>query len=1029
MPWRGVRNFATRQPALAGQRRWFPTHDTREAMKTHSTLAFMIAWTVLVATPSAGLRAAEPGPAASDAGIITGSVSNVATRNLLEGAKVELPSLGLAVLTDNTGRFVVPGVPPGTHDVVASYIGLDAVRTQVSVTTGQRAVRDFELTSSIYKMDAFKVTGEREGDALALTAQRNAANVKNIVAMDSFGNLPNMSAGEVVMRLPGIAGAPTEEGLNYQFNVRGMAPALNTVTVDGGLMASIGTSRAFELQSISGTMFEQLELIKGHTPDRTADSLGGTINMKSRSPLSMRENRRISYSATVRFAPSFTEQIPAREERRSHPLLTLAYQEVFSVFGGSRNLGIAANLFYSENAVGGFRVTNQYEATTNPVAYLWSYQTRENYNNRKQASVNLKTDFRYSFNTKYSLNLTLNNNVERFRRSNNATAYTGNATTVPNATTSGVIPGYTDKVTQVRPIAGAMLDIVNNGPNSYVVKTFLADFGAEHTYGPLEIDYNVGYSRNHQASGTLPNGGQTALTHRVNNIGWIVDRTYSDTFPRFVQTAGPSVTDYNNYRPIANGLVKTTTDNPMNIPQARANVKYRLPFAVPATVKTGASWREQSVDFTNFSRRWSYIGTSPLVPDPVARPYNNLKTGVNLPRWKTSDFLSGGTAGKEPKDPSLWREDLYFFEANKYSGTRSLSEAVTAGYIMAQGSFGREGWLGRSGYLGGVRTERTGTEGNGWVLARANTRSTAAQQVADPAGSARRDYVTRDSEGSYTKSFPSIHLTHDFTRNLRARTSWSTSFGRPALSNLLPSESANENAQTLTINNPALKPQTAKNWDVTLDYYFEPVGSVSAAWFKKTIREYIVTGTQSGIVGTGNDNGFNGDYAGFTILRSSNAGTAEVTGWELSYQQQFTFLPGLLRGLSGSANYTKIETEGNFGESRVRKTGEVPGFIPRAANVSLSWRYRGFSARVLYNYTGSYITSYSANNPGANIYRETFETVNIGVAYQIRPSLTITCDVANVFNEAQRYYQAVPGRTQDLIYNFVTITAGVSGRF
>ena len=38
---------------------------------------------------------------------------------------------------------------------------------------------------------------------------------------------------------------PTVLSLNYQFNVRGMAPALNTVTVDGGLMASIGTSYRF----------------------------------------------------------------------------------------------------------------------------------------------------------------------------------------------------------------------------------------------------------------------------------------------------------------------------------------------------------------------------------------------------------------------------------------------------------------------------------------------------------------------------------------------------------------------------------------------------------------------------------------------------------------------------------------------------------------------------------------------------------------------------------------------------------------
>ena len=90
-----------------------------------------------------------------------------------------------------------------------------------ALTEGARAERNFDLTAAIYKLDVFKVTGEREGDASALTLQRNSENLKNIVAMDSFGNLPNMSVGEVVMRLPGMAGSPTDEGLNYGFNTRG----------------------------------------------------------------------------------------------------------------------------------------------------------------------------------------------------------------------------------------------------------------------------------------------------------------------------------------------------------------------------------------------------------------------------------------------------------------------------------------------------------------------------------------------------------------------------------------------------------------------------------------------------------------------------------------------------------------------------------------------------------------------------------------------------------------------------------------
>ena len=137
---------------------------------------------------------------AAETGVVTGSISNAGTGNLLEGAKVEIPALGLVVLADNTGRYVLTGVSAGTHEVVASYLGLDVARSSVVVGAGQRAVRDFDLTAAIYKLQEFKVTGEREGNALALTAQRNAANVKNVVALDAYGNLPNMSAGELADR-------------------------------------------------------------------------------------------------------------------------------------------------------------------------------------------------------------------------------------------------------------------------------------------------------------------------------------------------------------------------------------------------------------------------------------------------------------------------------------------------------------------------------------------------------------------------------------------------------------------------------------------------------------------------------------------------------------------------------------------------------------------------------------------------------------------------------------------------------------
>jgi iron complex outermembrane recepter protein len=1000
-----------------------PPKEPPRMMTRKNPLALVGAWLALALTPGQAAENAPNPAAANSGGELTGTVSNTATRNLLEGAKVELPQLGLSALTDNTGRFVLAGVPPGTHELTVSYIGLDPIRSRIAVQPGQRLVRDFDLTTAIYQMQAFTVTGEREGEAAALTAQRNSTNLQDVVAMDSYGNLPNMSAGEVVMRLPGIAGDPSDEGLAYGFNVRGMAPALNTITIDGGIVPSIGTSRAFELQSITATMFEQLELVKGHTPDTGADSLGGTLNMKTRSPLNMKEKRRLSYSATVRIAPSFTEQVPAREAHRAHPLVNLGYQEVFGVFGGTRNLGVAVNVFYSENAVGGFTTTRDFQNTLEEPAYLWSYRTSENYNNRKQASLNLKTDYRYSFNTKFTLNLTANQNREHFRRTAGVRAWTGTANTVPSATT-GIVPGYTDRITQVRPTAGSNIDITANGPNNYDVSTYHADFGAEHIYGPLHLDYNAGLGQTRLEAG---NGTGGYLTNRLSNVGWIIDRTEDDLYPKFTQTAGPAMSDPANYRPIANGLEVRPNKNDQKVAQFRGNARYTLPIRMPVSLKTGISWREQSSDLRNASRQWSYIGASALPVYPTPAYFATVKTGNVFPRWDVPPLMRDHA----PIDPSLWRENEYFHQQLKYTGTRGVTESVTAGYIMAQGKLARDGLLSQTSFKGGVRRERTEVESYGWVRNRFGT--TAAERTADPAGAAARDYANnrREIHGRYTKSFPSLHLTHDVTQNLKARVSWSTSFGRPPRGNLLPNETVNEDNDTVTVNNPNLLPQTAKTWDATLEYYFEPVGSLSVGWFHKTINDYIVTGINSGIISGGVDNGFNGEYEGFRRLTSANAGTAIVQGWEFSYRQQFTFLPGLLRGLSASANYSIINTHGKFAGSTYRTTREIEGFIPRAGNVALNWRYHRFSTRVLYNFTGEHIApdGYSATSPALNEFVHDRKTVNLGLAYQLRPALSLTCDVSNLFNEPYRVYVGKPDRMQITRFQFVTITFGVTGRF
>ena len=190
-----------------------------------------------------------------------------------------------------------------------------------------------------------------------------------------------------------------------------------------------------------------------------------------------------------------------------------------------------------------------------------------------------------------------------------------------------------------------------------------------------------------------------------------------------------------------------------------------------------------------------------------------------------------------------------------------------------------------------------------------------------------------------------------------------------------------------------------------------------------------MNGREVGTVASGTNNGFNGDYVGLRMLGSLNAGTAYVQGWEFSYQQQFTFLPGLLKGLSFSANYTALETHGMFTGTTNLGTGQVAGFIPKTANVSLSWRHRGCSTRLLVNHTGDYISAYTAASVGRNAYRFERTIVNLGLAYQFTPKLNVSLDVSNLFNEPVSFYRGIPDQVERWIYTGTTLNLGVSGRF
>jgi TonB-dependent receptor len=955
-------------------------------------------------------------------GSISGLVNSVSTGNALQGATVEIPALNRRTFTDNSGRFVLSGLPLGSHEVVLTYVGLEERREQVTATSGPPRLNVFELTADdAIIMDKYTVASEREGNALALTSQRNAPNLKNVVAMDGFGTIPNMGVGEFLLRLPGVTPNYDAQGRVGSVSVRGMPPTMTSTTIDGNPAFRGNGARVTGFIGLVGAFIEQVELTKGHTPDQTANSLGGSVNLRTASPLNMREKRRFSYNVAGRWAPSFFEHSEERLEHPIHPLINLDYQEAFSVAGGERNLGISVGFFYSENTNDGNREFFNYQRTLDSPAYIYDYRSTTNIVNKHIGSANFKMEYRPSSGSKLTFGAIYNAEITPLNINSQVRGFTSQSIATLDANgqpigTGAILPGFTTERTEVRALPASTVNI-SNAVQTYYAESPTFNFNGEHKLGNWDIDYRAAYTKIdiHRPSGTLGEKGAEGgtLSYSVNNVGWIVER--ADPWnPTFTQTAGPSIYDLANYR---TGIQHSTlhqeeTNSALN---SGLNAAYEFNARFPIIVKSGLAYERRIHHPTTVnSRQWTRVATAPPLPDALlfATRFDEHNPG-RIP------VVNPRATNAELSNPALWTENLYFAQQARLSQTRRATEDIWGAYAMAKANFNR------LGVLAGVRTERTDVTGEGNVRRKPAT----AAEIPDPVARANYDWGVRvKNEDSYTRSFPSIHFTYDITRNIKARASWSTSFGRPNQTVLLPTATANDTAQTLTVANTGLGPQYSENIDVGLECYFNPAGLLTVGVFSKDISDYIVT-SQIGTVGLGSDNGYDGDYAGYELLGSTNAGTAKVRGLEIDYRQQLTFLPGWLKGFEVAANYTALEAEGDFGTpGATLKDKEVAGFVPRTYNVSLGHTYGRFGIRLTYNFVGESLRTFNTD-PTRRFYTSDLEYVQLGVSYRWSPALAFLCDITNVSGAQREVYQYVPVRAAEIRSPNQTITFGVKGRF
>ena len=973
-------------------------------MKPRISFAFLRAGAAcLIACAVSAIAAESPAT-----GTLSGRVQNLATGAYLEGATVTLDPTQQSTLTSRDGSFYFPAVPAGDYRVSVSYTGLDTQTITVSVSAGQSIAREVSLTSQVYALDAFTVAGEREGNALATTQQRNANNVKNVISADAFGNIADQNLGNVLMRLPGMA-EEILEGQVTSVAVRGINASLNAVTLDGTRGANGSTtgavSRGFLIDRIPADFVERIEVTKALTPDLDGDSIGGAVNLRTKSPLD-RKGRLLTYMGGGSWN---------LDRNTIKPIGSVTFSDTF---GPEQKFGVLLTASYNKTHKPRDSVYQNWQQTTADNAYFWFDTVGEDHLEHERLGLGARVDYKLSSTHRVFVNTMYSEYKDRLDRHW--------LTMAPTA--AQVRPGWTDTVTET---FNANANFVQ-AHRRRGVDTLNAMFGGEKRLANGLIDYGANFSNSIGSEDTV------SPTVQATGVGFRFDR--SDTmYPTYVQTSGTDIYNRADHRFTAINF--SMFDDEDTVRGAHFNWRQKLPTTLSASLKTGVRWRGQERDRKQARPAHNYVG-----PDGVIG--RNPATGINddnVGQFADAGYQYRSAKGRYRAMPSIdhlklvqyMREHPTYFTdnvatsvANSLSANGRVTEDVYAAYLMADLR------IGRLDMTTGVRVEETQLTGRG------------VRQEITPAERARRaafvgpvtaDEIRRrttaewsnirEDEGQYRNWLPSLHFKYNVTSNLLARASYSTGLGRPNFSNLLRTTTVDNDNMRVTAANPDLRPQTTKNYDLAVEYYFEPAGYVSAGVFVKQIKDFIY-GDTGGKVPAGEDNGFNGDYAGYDLVQNINGGSGRVRGFELAYVQRFTWLPGAWKGLGVNANYTRIETRGTFSSTSGTQTGmEIPGFMPETFNASVSYALRKWEAQVSYTHRAKNLRDFAAN-PLARVYYYAKKNVDLNLKYKWHPRLTFFVDVINIFDDPiANAYIYTPKRVR---YNQVftpAIKAGISGRF
>ncbi|MEP3421642.1 MAG: TonB-dependent receptor [Erythrobacter sp.] len=185
------------------------------------------------------------------------------------------------------------------------------------------------------------VSGIRSSLQSALTEQRNADSLVEVIQAEDIGKLPDQNLAEVLENVTGVQITRTA-GVGTGVQIRGTND--NQVQINGVQTVSAGTGRGgISFEDINPAIIGSVEVIKAPTAAIIEGSVGGTVNLRTIRPLDITDT-----IMSVRVQGEYSELSDSVK-----PRLSGSFGDVWDVGGGE--LGIVLSASYTEQEATSFR--------------------------------------------------------------------------------------------------------------------------------------------------------------------------------------------------------------------------------------------------------------------------------------------------------------------------------------------------------------------------------------------------------------------------------------------------------------------------------------------------------------------------------------------------------------------------------------------------------------------------------------------------------------------------------------------------